>query len=179
MNKRYSTTVAALAAVTIMATGTIAPLLGQTLQTASAQPPIQPQPGLTMFTKILRDDEAGNLVGWNPDGLKRTFTITDEEVSLNDTILINTGQPGLNWVVCSVDHKDEFTFEVNCIETTSGDPNDPPQMPVLEGGPDDGSILYYTVIRLPPVPLTAPPADVLEQTQNATAERRGAEGSSK
>jgi hypothetical protein len=66
MNKRYSTTVTALAAVTIMATGTIAPLLGQTLQTASAQPLIEPQPGLTMFTKILQDDEAGNLVGWRP-----------------------------------------------------------------------------------------------------------------
>lgn len=172
MNKRYSTTVATLAAVTIMATGTIAPLLGQTLQTASAQPPIEPQPGLTMFTKILRDDEAGNLVGWRPDGLKRTFSITDEEVDLDDTILINIHQEVQNWVVCSVDKKYEFGFEVNCIETTYGDPNDPPQMPVLEGGPDDGAILYYTVIRLPPVPVTAPPADVLEQTQNTTAQRR-------
>jgi hypothetical protein len=179
MNKRYSTTVATLAAVTIMATGTIAPLLGQTLQTASAQPPIEPQPGLTMFTKILQDDEAGNAVGWRPDGLRRTFAITDEEVDGNDTILINTDQPGQDFVVCSVDNKDEFGFEVNCIETIYGDPNDPPQMPVLEGGPDDGAILYYTVIRLPPVPLTSPSADVLEQTQNATAERReGAEGSS-
>jgi hypothetical protein len=109
-------------------------------------------------------------------GLKCTFSITDEEVDLDDTILINTHHEGPNWVVCSVDRKYEFGFEVNCIETTSGDPNDPPQMPVLEGGPDDGAILYYTVIRLPPVPVTAPPADVLEQTQNATAQRReGAE----
>jgi cell division protein FtsN len=52
----------------------------------------------------------------------------------------------------------------------------PPQMPVLEGGPANGTILYYTVITANVVPLTAPPADVLEQAQNATAERReGAE----
>jgi hypothetical protein len=169
MNKRYSTTVATLAAVTIMATGTIAPLLGQTLQTANAQ--------LSGYTKIVRDDQAGNAVGWNPDGLERSFSIIDEEVTLNDTILINTLLVGLNFVVCSVDHKYEMGFEVNCIETTSGfDPPTPPQMPVLEGGPDDGSILYYTVITANVVPVTAPPADVSEQAQNATAERREGAG---
>jgi hypothetical protein len=49
-------------------------------------------------------------------------------------------------------------------------------MPVLEGGPTDGAILYYTVIYAPIAPLTVPPADVLEQTQNATAERREGAG---
>jgi hypothetical protein len=168
MNKRYSTTVAALAAVTIMATGTIAPLLGQTLQTANAQ--------LSGYTKIVRDDPAGNAVGWNPDGLKRSFNIIDEEVTLNDTILINTHHVQ-NFTVCSVDARYQFGFEVNCIETTNGyAPPTPPQMPVLEGGPANDTILYYTVITANVVPVTAPPADLLEQAQNATVERReGAE----
>jgi hypothetical protein len=172
MNKRYSITVATLAAVAIMATGTIAPLLGPTLQTASAQP----QPGLPMFTKIVQDDQTGNAVGWNPDGVRRTFLIVDDEVTANDNILINTRQS--NFVVCSVDFKVDRIFEVNCIETTQGFNPPPGQIPVLEGGPDNGAILYYTVIQLPPIPLTAPSADVLEQAQNATAERReGAEES--
>jgi hypothetical protein len=171
MNKRYSTTVAALAAVTIMATGTIAPLLGQTLQTASAQP--------SFFTKIVRDDQAGNAVGWNPNGLKRTFFIVDPEVGDGNTILINTHQH--NFVVCSVDYRPPGGFfEVNCIETTQGIDPLPGQMPVLEGGPADGAILYYTVLDVDVVPLTVPPADVLAQAQNATAERReGAEESPK
>jgi hypothetical protein len=173
MNKRYSTTVATLAAVTIMATGTIAPLLGQTLQTASAQV-------FSGYTKIVRDDPAGNAVGWNPDNLTRSFRITDLECcARGSTILINTHQ--LNFVVCSVDYRpNDIQFEVNCIETTPGYEPLPGQMPVLEGGPTDGAILIYTVIYAPIVPLTVPPADVLEQAQNTTAERReGAEESPK
>jgi hypothetical protein len=172
MNKRYSTTVAALAAVTIMATGTIAPLLGQTPQTASAQPP----PNISIHTKVVRDDPAGNAVGWNPDNLTRSFNITDLECcARGSTILINTHQ--LNFVVCSVDYRpNNIQFEVNCIETTPGYKPLPGQMPVLEGGPTDGAILYYTVIYAPIAPLTVPPADVLEQTQNATAERREGAG---
>jgi hypothetical protein len=167
MNKRYSTTVATLAAVTIMATGTIAPLLGQILQTASAQTP-------SAFTKIVRDDQRGNAVGWNPDGVTRTFFIAEPELGEPWTVLINTHQA--NFVVCSVDYKIAQTgFEVNCIET-----NPSGQMPVRGGGPADGATLYYTVINAVLAPTTAPPADVLEQAQNATAERReGAEESPK
>jgi hypothetical protein len=164
MNKRYSTAVATLAIVTIMATGTIAPLLGQTLQTASAQL-------VNGFTKIVRDNPAGNAVGWDPDGLKHTFVIDDPEVTVNDTILINTHQD--NFVVCSVDYRPNFgSFEVNCIETTPG--FEPPigNITVLEGGPDDGAILFYTVITANNVPVTVSPADLLAQAQNATAERR-------
>jgi hypothetical protein len=164
MNKRYSTTVATLAIVIIMATGTIAPLLGQTLQTASAQL-------AEGFTKIVRDNPAGNAVGWNPDGLERTFVINDPEVTVNDTILINTEQD--NFVVCSVDHRHRFnfsSFEVNCIETTPG--FGPGNITVLEGGPADGATLIYTVIAAFNAPLTVSPDDLLAQPQNATAERR-------
>jgi hypothetical protein len=159
MNKRYSTTIATLAIVTIMAIGTIAPLLGQTLQTASAQRP-------SAFTKIVRDDQAGNAVGWNPDGVVRTFSIAEPELGEDDTVLINTHQQ--NYVVCSVDFKIVgAAFEVNCIQT-----NPSGQMPVFGGGPANGAILTYTVISARLVPTTVPPADVLEQAQNATAERR-------
>jgi hypothetical protein len=165
MSKGYSTTVATLAAVAIMATGTIAPLLGPTLQTASAQTP-------SAFTKIVRDDQRGNAVGWDPDGVTRTFFIAEPEMAEDDTILINTYQA--NFVVCSVDFKLAQTgFEVNCIETSPVGP------PVLQGGPTNGAILTYTVISARLVPTTVPPADVLEQAQNMTADRiEGTEGSS-
>lgn len=169
MNKPYSTTVVTLAAAIIIATGTIAPLLGQTAQTASAQLP-------NMWTKVVRDDQAGNAVGWNPDGLTRSFEIVDHELTLASTVLINTNQS--NFVVCSVDYRaSDIHFEVNCIETTSGFfPTG--EMPVLGGGPADGAILYYTVIQAPIEPVTVLTPDALAQAQNITAERReGAEES--
>jgi hypothetical protein len=163
MNKRYSTAGTTLAAIIIIATGTIAPSLAQTPQTASAQL-------LSIWTKVVRDDQAGNAVGWNPDGLTRSFTIIDQELTLASTVLINTHQS--NFVVCSVDYRPtDIHFEVNCIETTPGYlPTG--EMPVLGGGPADGAILYYTVIQAGIQPLNVPTSDVLTQAQNMTAERR-------
>jgi hypothetical protein len=162
MNKRYSAA-ATLAAVIIIAIGTIALLLGQTPQTASAQLP-------NMWTKVVRDDQVGHAVGWNPDGLTRSFDIVDQELNLASTVLINTHQS--NFVVCSVDYRpSDIHFEVNCIETTPGYfPTG--EMPVLGGGPADGAILYYTVIQAPIEAVTVLTPDVLAQAQNMTAERR-------
>ncbi len=162
MNKRYSITGATLATIIIITTGTIAPSLAQAPQTASAQL-------LSIWTKVVRDDQAGNAVGWNPDGLTRSFTIIDQELTLASTVLINTNQS--NFVVCSVDYRpSDIHFEVNCIETTPGYlPTG--EMPVLEGGPADGAILYYTVIQAGIQPLNVPTSDVLAQAQNMTAQR--------
>lgn len=163
MNKRYATTTATLVTIIIITTGTIALSLAQTPQTASAQL-------LSIWTKVVRDDQAGNAVGWNPDGLTRSFTIIDQELTLASTVLINTHQS--NFVVCSVDYRpSDIHFEVNCIETTPGYlPTG--EMPVLGGGPSDGAILYYTVIQAGIQPLNVPTSDVLTQAQNMTAERR-------
>jgi hypothetical protein len=162
MNKRYSITGTSLAIIIIIVTGTIALSLAQAPQTASAQL-------LSIWTKVVRDDQAGNAVGWNPDGLTRSFTIIDQELTLASTVLINTHQD--NFVVCSVDYRpSDIHFEVNCIETTPGYlPTE--EMPVLGGGPADGAILYYTVIQAGIQPLNVPTSDVLAQAQNMTAQR--------
>jgi hypothetical protein len=161
MNSRYLTAAATLI-ITISA-GTITIFLGQIPQTASAQ--------LSIFTRTLKDDQAGHASGWDPDGSRRSFMITEPEFySTDDTVVINTQQN--NFVVCSVDYRAQFTFEVNCIETTNGYlPSG--NMTILGGGPDEGATLYYTVIHGTVLPLRAPLSDILAQAQNATAERRG------
>jgi len=167
MNTRYSKIIGTiLGAILIVGTTTITSLLVQTPQTASAQ--------LNIWTKIVRDDQAGNSVGWNPDGSIRTFTITDPELTLASNVLINTHQS--NFVVCSVDYRPTDTqFEVNCIETTNGYlPTG--DVPVLTGGPADGAILYYTVIQGGIQPVTPLDAEDEVRAQNMTADRRGGGG---
>jgi hypothetical protein len=170
MNKLYSravTAIVAIVSIMIISAGTFTIWLGQTPQMASGQP--------SMFTRILQDDPAGNAAGWDPDGSKRTFTIVDPEFSASDnTVVINTVQN--NFVVCSVDYRIDRIFEVNCIETTSGTfPSDNiTALPdtILEGGPADGAILYYTVVHAPLIPLRGSVSpDVLAQAQNQTAAR--------
>ncbi len=163
MNTQYSRiTVTILGAIMIVGTSTITALLIQAPQTASAQ--------LNIWTKIVRDDRAGNSVGWNPDGSTRTFTITDPELTLASNVLINTHQS--NFVICSVDYRPTDTqFEVNCLETTNGYiPTG--DMPVLTGGPADGAILYYTVIQGGIQPVTPLDAEEEARAQNMTADRR-------
>jgi len=135
---------------------------GQAPQTASGQ--------VSMFTRILQDDPAGNAAGWDPDGSKRSFTIVEPEFSASDNmVIINTVQD--NFVVCSVDYRGDRFFEVNYIESTNGYfPSG--NMTVLGGGPADGAILYYTIIHSPLIPLRGPPPpDVLEQGLNQTSAR--------
>jgi hypothetical protein len=91
-------------------------------------------------------------------------------------VLINTVQA--NFVVCSVDSRGNGFFEVNCIETTNGYfPSG--NMTVLEGGPDDGATLYYTVIHSPFIPSRgAPPPGFLAEEQNLLMQRGLGEPSS-
>jgi hypothetical protein len=63
--------------------------------------------------KVLFDNAAGNAKGWNPNGILRTFTISDSCVNpLNSVVLVNTKQS--NFVICAVDYLVSGAFEVNC-----------------------------------------------------------------
>jgi hypothetical protein len=114
-----------------------------------------------------------SLKALSADGLTRSFSIFDPELTLNSTVIINTHQSNL--VVCLVDNRISNTsFEVNCIETIPHPLSGPPtgNTTVLGGGPAEGAILYYTVIQGAIQPLTVPELDVSAQVQNMTAERR-------
>jgi hypothetical protein len=146
----------------IMISSAYTVLLGQTPQTANAQ--------ISIFTRVLNDDPAGHAAGWDPDGSRRSFNIIEPEFAASDNmVLINTVQA--NFVVCSVDSRGDGFFEVNCIETTNGYfPSG--NMTVLEGGPDDGATLYYTVIHSPFIPSRGPPPPgVLAEEQNLLMQR--------
>jgi hypothetical protein len=107
------------------------------------------------------DDEAGNAVGWNPDGTTRFFTIRDSQFDQNSTVIINTHQS--NFVVCNVDYRyntEGFNaFEVNCGE----------QLNSTTGvAPAEGGRLHYTIIKMAP---TTPEPPTEADVQAATAQR--------
>lgn len=63
--------------------------------------------------RILLDNAFGASQGWDPNGVKTTFWITDSFTSLSfSSVLVNTKQS--NFVVCSVDYLTDLAFEVNC-----------------------------------------------------------------
>jgi hypothetical protein len=103
---------------------------------SSVQPVhVMGQSDTAIKTVILRDDAAGNERGWDPDGMRTTFWIYDDDVTpTKSTVLVNTIQG--NFVTCSVDWMSQFSsgFEVNCI-------ND------FGEGPADGGELHYTVFN--------------------------------
>jgi hypothetical protein len=79
--------------------------------------------------KILRDNRIGHIRGWDPNGVWRTFFISDKCVDpIKSTVLINTIQG--NYVVCSVDYLVDEGFEVNC-----------------DLAPSDGGELHYIVFN--------------------------------
>jgi len=144
MNVKYTIAIALLGA--ILFTGTLV-FIGQTSQNAHAA-------SFSVVHRVIMDDDAGHAIGWDPDGSRRTFLISDNEFnSSTSVVVINTRQ--VNYEICQVDYwslSGDF-FEVNCIETQSaGTP------PVLEGGPADGSILKYSIINTEPESMAPMPA---------------------
>jgi hypothetical protein len=63
--------------------------------------------------KVLFDNAIGAAKGWNPNGLKRIFTISDNCVNpVTSVVLVNTKQA--NFVICAVDYLYSGAFELNC-----------------------------------------------------------------
>lgn len=141
---KYTIAVALLGA--ILFAGTLA-LIVQTSQIAHAA-------SFSVVHRVIMDDNAGNARGWDPDGTRRVFTISDNEFnSSTSVVVINTRQG--NFGICQVDFWTQGSqfFEVNCLETQPGGVGTPP---VLEGGPSDGSILKYAIINTEPSESMAP-----------------------
>jgi hypothetical protein len=151
---KYTFAVAALGA--ILFTGTLA-FIVQTSQIAHAA-------SFSVVHRVIMDDDAGHAIGWDPDGSRRHFLISDNEFnSSTSVVVINTRQG--NFGICQVDWWGVVLFEVNCIATQSeGTP------PVLEGGPADGSILKYSIINTEPESMAPMPALAKESlAKKATA----------
>jgi hypothetical protein len=139
---KYTIVVALLGA--ILFTGTLA-FIVQTSQIAHAA-------SFSVVHRVIMDDNAGHIRGWDPDGTRRVFVISDNEFnSSTSVVVINTRQP--NFGICQVDYWSGQSFEVNCVETQPGGTGTPP---VLEGGPSDGSILNYAIINTEPSESMAP-----------------------
>jgi len=99
-----------------------------------------PGTGISYFTKyvILHDDPAGNAVGWNPDGDREGFHITDPDVSQDSLVLVQSD--GVPAGSAGVDHCDPGqtgsgigVFFIHCNPTSH------PAM-------TEGSVLKYWVI---------------------------------
>jgi hypothetical protein len=161
MKKPCTTIPLTVIALIMILSACIAPL-AQTPRAAYAQ--------IQIFSRVLQDDPVGHALGWDPDGSTHTFNIIEPEFNAStDMVFINTVQD--NFIVCSVDYRWVGSFEVNCIETTSGYlPSG--NITVLEGGPDNGAGLYYTVVSGLIIPSRSPPpSDALPEGQNVIAER--------
>jgi hypothetical protein len=161
---KYTIAVALLGA--ILSTGTFA-FIVQTPQKAHAA-------SFSVVHRILMDDDAGHARGWDPDGLARTFAISDNEFNSSTSVVVINTQQG-NFGICQVDwwsgqFNGQEVFEVNCIETTTG------QTPVLEGGPSEGSVLKYAIINtepsesMAPTPALAEEARTLMENRTSTAQ---------
>lgn len=109
----------------------------------------------SMSQRILLDNNEGNVIGWNPNGSRMSFTIFDNQFNPEtSTVIVNTFQS--NFVVCNVDYMYNGAFEVNCTNA-----------------PANGGQLHYTIINLPASDEGAQ-ATVSQQTANQIAQRENA-----
>ena len=109
----------------------------------------------SMANRILLDNSEGNVIGWNPNGNRMSFTIFDEQFNPDKSIIIvNTFQS--NFVVCNVDYMYDGAFEVNCTNA-----------------PANGGQLHYTILNLPSSDEGAQ-ATVAQQVANQIAQRENA-----
>lgn len=109
----------------------------------------------SMANRILLDNSEGNIIGWNPNGNRMSFTIFDEQFNPDtSTVIVNTFQS--NFVVCNVDYMYDGAFEVNCTNA-----------------PTNGGQLHYTIVNLPASDEGAQ-ATVAQQIANQIAQRENA-----
>ena len=109
----------------------------------------------SMANRILLDNSEGNVIGWNPNGNRMSFTIFDEQFNPDtSTVIVNTFQS--NFVVCNVDYMYDGAFEVNCTNA-----------------PANGGQLHYTILNLPSSDEGAQ-ATVAQQVANQIAQRENA-----
>jgi hypothetical protein len=109
----------------------------------------------SMANRILLDNSEGNIIGWNPNGNRMSFTIFDEQFNPDtSTVIVNTFQS--NFVVCNVDYMYDGAFEVNCTNA-----------------PANGGQLHYTIVNLPSSDEGAQ-ATVAQQVANQIAQRENA-----
>jgi hypothetical protein len=109
----------------------------------------------SMANRILLDNSEGNIIGWNPNGNRMSFTIFDEQFNPDtSTVIVNTFQS--NFVVCNVDYMYDGAFEVNCTNA-----------------PANGGQLHYTIVNLPASDEGAQ-ATVAQQIANQIAQRENA-----
>jgi hypothetical protein len=109
----------------------------------------------SMANRILLDNSEGNIIGWNPNGNRMSFTIFDEQFNPDtSTVIVNTFQS--NFVVCNIDYMYDGAFEVNCTNA-----------------PANGGQLHYTIVNLPASDEGAQ-ATVAQQVANQIAQRENA-----
>jgi hypothetical protein len=109
----------------------------------------------SMANRILLDNSEGNVIGWNPNGNRMSFTIFDEQFNPDtSTVIVNTFQS--NFVVCNVDYMYDGAFEVNCTNA-----------------PANGGQLHYTIVNLPSSDEGAQ-ATVAQHVANQIAQRENA-----
>ena len=109
----------------------------------------------SMANRILLDNSEGNVIGWNPNDSRMSFTIFDEQFNPDtSTVIVNTFQS--NFVVCNVDYMYDGAFEVNCTNA-----------------PANGGQLHYTIVNLPASDEGAQ-ATVAQQVANQIAQRENA-----
>ena len=109
----------------------------------------------SMANRILLDNSEGNVIGWNPNGNRMSFTIFDEQFNPDtSTVIVNTFQS--NFVVCNVDYMYDGAFEVNCTNA-----------------PANGGQLHYTIVNLPASD-EGVQATVAQQVANQIAQRENA-----
>lgn len=109
----------------------------------------------SMSQRILLDNDEGNVIGWNPNDSRMSFTIFDEQFNPGtSTVIVNTFQS--NFVVCNVDYMYDGAFEVNCTNA-----------------PANGGQLHYTIVNLPASDEGAQ-ATVSQQVANQIAQRENA-----
>ena len=108
----------------------------------------------TMVHRILKDNEtAGHQFGWNPDDNKTIFTIRDEAAFPPDNLTIIVNLDGTSPAVCNIGTIYSSMFDINC-----------------DYPPDDGSWLYYTIVKTPitqpkPISEDVPPLSAEEMKQ--------------
>ena len=98
--------------------------------------------------RTLLDDATGNSHGWNPNGNKTTFVISDPAFNVADsTVLINLKDGSTGFDTCSVDFRTSApSFEIHCAVDSTNTPATPP---------DNGSQLDYVIITRPATAFSA------------------------
>jgi hypothetical protein len=97
----------------------------------------------TQIRKTLNDDTAGHSYGWDPDGSRADFVISDSDAgvtsSTSDSVFISLMTRNNFQGICMVADTQETFFEIRC-----------------SGGPNDGSELHYVITTLPPHVVVSP-----------------------